>query len=98
MATKRQRHSREYKLEAVRLASSGDKSVAAVAKDLGIRPDSLYRWKRELEAEKSEAFRGNGVLRSADDELARLRRELKRVTDERDFLKKTAVWFAKESK
>ena len=41
MATKRQRHSREYKVEAVRLASTGDKSVAAVAKDLGIRPDSL---------------------------------------------------------
>ncbi len=37
-------------------------------------------------------------MRSEDDEIARLRRELKRVTDERDFLKKTAAYFAKESR
>jgi len=98
MAIKRQRHTREYKIEAVRLASTGDKPVSAVADELGIRADALYRWKRELQNEPSEAFRGNGTLRSTDEELARLRRELKRVTDERDFLKKTAAYFAKESK
>jgi transposase len=98
MATKRQRHTREYKLEAVRLASTGEKPVSAVADDLGIRPDTLYRWKRELQLEPAEAFRGNGVLRTPDEENARLRRELKRVTEERDFLKKTAAYFAKESK
>ena len=91
MATKRQRHTREYKIEAVRLASRGDKPVAVVADELGIRPDALYRWKRELQVEPAEAFRGNGVLRSIDEENARLRRELKRVTDERDFLKQTAA-------
>jgi transposase len=98
MATKRQRHTREYKIEAVRLASSSGKPVSAVADELGIRPDTLYRWKRELTLEPTDAFRGNGVLRETDSELARLRRELKRVTDERDFLKKTAAYFAKESK
>jgi len=98
MPAKRTRQTKEYKLEAVRLATTSGKSVAAVAKDLGIPAESLYRWKREFEAEQSDAFRGNGVLRSADDELARLRRELKRVTEERDFLKKTAAYFAKESK
>jgi transposase len=98
MATKRQRHTREYKIEAVRLASSSGKPVSTVAGELGIRPDTLYRWKRELQLEPADAFRGNGVLRETDGELARLRRELKRVTDERDFLKKTAAYFAKESK
>ena len=98
MATKRQRHTREYKIEAVRLALSSGKPVSAVADELGIRPDTLYRWKRELTLEPTDAFRGNGVLRETDSELARLRRELKRVTDERDFLKKTAAYFAKESK
>jgi transposase len=98
MPAKRTRQTKEYKLEAVRLVTTSGKSVAVVAKDLGIPPESLYRWKRELEVEKSDAFRGNGVLRSADDEIARLRRELKRVTEERDFLKKTAAYFAKESK
>ncbi len=98
MATKRQRHTREYKIEAVRLASTGEKPVSVVADELGIRADALYRWKRELQLEPAEAFRGNGVLRAPDEELARLRRELKRVTEERDFLKKTAAYFAKESK
>lgn len=98
MATKRQRHTREYKIEAVRLATMGDKPVSVVADELGIRADALYRWKRELQLEPAEAFRGNGVLRAPDEELARLRRELKRVTEERDFLKKTAAYFAKESK
>ncbi len=98
MATKRQRHTREYKIEAVRLASTGEKPVSVVAHELGIRADALYRWKRELQFEPADAFRGNGVLRETDGELVRLRRELKRVTDERDFLKKTAAYFAKESK
>jgi transposase len=98
MPAKRTRQTKEYKLEAVRLATTSGKSMAAVAQELGIRVESLYRWKRELEIEKADAFRGNGVLRSADDEVARLRRELKRVTEERDFLKKTAQFFAKESK
>ena len=69
-----------------------------MANELGIRADALYRWKRELQLAPADAFRGNGVLREADGELARLRRELKRVTDERDFLKKTAAYFARESK
>ena len=88
MAAKRSQHSREYKIEAVRLVTSSGKSVATIAGELGIRTDQLYRWKREFAQNAHEAFRGNGVLRSEDDEIARLRRELKRVTDERDFLKK----------
>jgi len=96
MTTKRQQHSRQYKIEAVRLVINSGKSVATIAGELGIRADQLYRWKREFSQSAGEAFRGNGVMRSEDDEIARLRRELKRVTDERDFLKKTAAYFAKE--
>lgn len=98
MAGKRQQHSHEYKVEAVRLASTTGKSVATVAKELGIRPDQLYRWKRALEGDPQRQFPANGVVRSRDDEVLRLRRELKRVTDERDFLKKTAAYFAKDLK
>jgi len=98
MTTKRQQHSREYKIEAVRLVINSGRSVATIAGELGIRADQLYRWRREFSQSADEAFRGNGVMRSEDDEIARLRRELKRVTDERDFLKKTAAYFAKESR
>jgi len=97
MATNRQRHTREYKVEAVRLVVNGGKPVSTVASELGIRADQLYRWKREFATDAEQSFRGNGVMRSEDDEIARLRRELKRVTEERDFLKKTAVYFAKEN-
>ncbi len=85
-------------MEAVRLVMSSGKPVTTIAEDLGIRADQLYRWKREFSQNADEAFRGNGVMRSEDDEIARLRRELKRVIDERDFLKKTAAYFAKESR
>jgi transposase len=55
----------------------------------------LTRWVREAEAEGGKAFPGGGTPR--DEELARLKRELARVTKERDFLKDAAAYFAKQS-
>jgi len=101
MSTKRQKrqtYTREYKIEAVRLSSEGTRSVAAVAADLGIRRDQLYQWRREFANAGIAAFPGNGRVNSADEELLRLRRDLKRVTEERDFLKKATAFFAKESR
>lgn len=104
MATKRskppgrQKFTREYKIEAVRLSSDGSKSVATVAKELGIRADELYRWRRQFEKGGTTAFPGNGTVSSHDEEVHRLRRDLKRVTEERDFLKKATAFFAKESR
>ncbi len=69
--------------------------VAQVARDLGIGPNILSRWCRELHAEGTQAFRGMGVAR--DEEVARLKRELARVRRERDFLKDAAGYFAKAS-
>jgi transposase len=94
----RQKFTREYKLEAVRLCSEGARSVAQVAEDLGIRADQLYKWRREFDSAGNAAFPGNGKISSQDEELHRLRRELRRVTEERDFLKKATVFFAKESR
>jgi transposase len=94
----RQKFTREYKIEAVRLCADGTKSVARVAQELGIRPDQLYRWRRKFEESGTTAFPGNGKISSHDEEVHRLRRELKRVTEERDFLKKATAFFAKESR
>jgi transposase len=98
MAQKRRQFTREYKLEAVRLVKKG-KSVANVAASLGVRPDMLRAWKRQVEgsdgAEK-EVFRGHGRVTNQEQELRRLRNELERVREERDFLKKAAAYFAKE--
>jgi len=94
----RQQFTREYKIEAVRLSADGTKSVAMVAKELGIRADQLYRWRRQFEREGATAFPGKGTIGSHDEEIHRLRREIKRVTEERDFLKKATAFFAKESR
>ena len=91
MPGKRQKYTREYKIEAVRLSMEPGKTAAQAAAELGIPAGQLYKWKREYEREGNTAFPGNGVVNSRDEELHRLRRELKRVTEERDFLKKTAA-------
>ncbi len=93
----RAKFTREYKVEAVRLSNEGTRSVAEVAAALGIRADQLYRWRRALEGNAS-AFPGNGNIQSRDQELHKLQRDLKRVTEERDFLKKATAFFARESR
>jgi len=95
MGTRRQ-FSAEFKREAVALAAQPDVSVAQVARELGIGANMLARWRRELQVEGPQAFRGQGVAR--DEEVARLKRELARVRRERDFLQDAAAYFAKTSK
>ena len=97
MSQKRRQFTREFKLEAVRLVDSG-RSVSKVAAELGIRPDMLRSWKRQVAGSDSltEVFRGHGRVTSQEQELRRLRQELARVSEERDFLKKAAAYFAKE--
>jgi transposase len=92
MERKRRKFTREFKVEAVRLVVEGGMSVARVARDLGIRSNLLGRWKRGFEGEL-------GGVRSGEQEgeVERLRRENKRLQMERDFLKKAAAYFAKES-
>ncbi len=97
----RREFSKEFKLEAVRLAASGERSLAQVARDLGVHPNLLSSWKREALASSSLAdgiFPGNGKLTSQDEEIRRLRRELAIAREERDFLKKATAFFAKGSR
>jgi transposase len=97
-AAKRQQYPPEFKLEAVRLSNEGTRTVAAVAADLGIAANQLHRWRRQHTQNGVHAFPGNGNFSSRDEELHHLRRELKRVTEEREFLKKTSAFFAKLSR
>ena len=95
MSEKRRQFTREFKLEAVRLVKQGQ-SVSSVAAALGIRPAMVRNWKRAVDSGEPESFRGHGRVTSQEAELRRLRRELARVTEERDFLKKAAAYFAQE--
>ena len=89
MGKKRRRFDQAFKESAVRMALKGGHGFAQVAEDLGVRPDMIRRWAKQFESEGAKAFPGEGKAR--DEEMARLRRELRRVTEERDIMKKAVA-------
>jgi transposase len=88
----------EFKQEAVRLVTEQGYKVTEAARNLGINPSVLTRWKSQLASEGTNAFPGKGRLTSEKEELQRLRKENQRLKMERDILKKAAAFFANESK
>jgi len=87
---------REFKLEAVKLVLERGISAAQAGRDLGIHQNVVSRWVREARADKKQAFPGRGQMKPDDAEVARLKRELARTKAERDILKKTIGYLAKE--
>ena len=81
--SKRKRYSPEYKQELVELVRRSQSSGRQIALEVGINPNMLTRWVREANAGGGKAFPGGGMPR--DEEMARLKRELSKVTRERDF-------------
>ncbi len=92
-----QQFTTEFKVEAVRLWKSSGRPAAAIARELGLRRNHLYKWQLELETHGEAAFPGKGGRVHSTDELTRLRRENARLREERDIFKKAAMYFAKES-
>jgi len=100
MAEPRRKYDREFKVEAVKLASRGDKALAQVARDLGVNSNVLTRWKRQLTSAQAGgdpnfAFPGKGRLNPFEEELRSLRKQLRDVTEQRDILKKALAIFSK---
>ena len=91
MPEKRRNYGDEFKRDAIRLVTENGYGVNETARNLGINANMLGRWKREAQTQKSAAFPGNGRVSEEQDELRRLRDELKRVRMERDILKKTVI-------
>jgi len=91
----RRKFTAEYKREAVAMLETPGVTVSQIAADLGIGANILGRWQRELRQAPKQAFVGHG--RSRDEEVSQLRRELARVTKERDFLREAAAFFARAS-
>ncbi len=89
---------KEFKLEAVRLVLDKDMSAAQVARDLGINPELIYRWKREFQNDPAFSFSGHGKVSGEEAELRQLRRRIKELEEERDILKKTLGYFVKDDK
>lgn len=94
MSTSRKKFTKEFKLEAVKMASQGGMSKAEVGRRLGVSQNLIGYWAKTLLADGEVAFPGKGKLKPADDELRRLRQQVKDLEQERDFLKKSAAYFA----
>ena len=97
MAKTRRTFTREFKAEAVRRIAEQGKSLAEVARELDLGESMLRAWKQALAAGGGQAFPGKGNPPAQEEELRRLRAEVKRLTMERDILKKATAFFARES-
>lgn len=92
----RRRFTPEFKRQAVQLLNAGQRPAAEIARELGIPRNRLYKWQKDVAAHGG-AFPGSGRQPTPTAELVSLRRELARVTEERDILKTAAAYFARES-
>jgi transposase len=88
------KHSREFKLEVVRLALLGEKTKAQIARELGIRVNQIRQWRLDFEAEE----RTGSPLPTpcATDDVAALQRENNRLRQEVELLKKATIYFVRQ--
>ena len=85
----------EYKAEVVELCRTSGKTVAAVARDLGLTATVVRRWVTQAEI---DGGRRDGLSTSDREEIARLRKEVRVLREERDILKRATVFFAAETR
>ena len=94
----RKRYSKEFKLDAINLVLEQNYTRSAAAKSLGLNPNVIGRWIKEHQEDDGHAFRGNGKLTPEQEEIRKLKNQVKRLEMEKDILKKATVFFAKETK
>lgn len=92
----RRKFNKEYKVEAVRLAEQ--RGARAASESLGIDISLLYQWKKKLESDGAEAFRGSGNRTALEEENRQLRLEIRRLRQEAEILKKASAYFARNQK
>ena len=91
--TNKQPYPEEFKIEAVKQITERGHRVADVSARIGVSQHSLYKWIKSYALPAAE----RQAQASQTEELRRLKAELRRVTEERDILKKAAAYFAKQS-
>lgn len=95
MPKRRKGYTREFKLDALRLIDQG-RSVAEVARNLGVHVNTLHGWRQQFSSDPDSVFPGHGKQLGKDDEIRELKKQLRRVEQERDILKKAVAYFADE--
>ena len=98
MATRR-KYSKEFKLDAISLVQEQGYKPTEAADSLGVKAELIRRWIREQKAaDDGQAFRGNGKLTSDQEEIRKLKAQVKRLEMEKEILKKATAFFAAETK
>ena len=95
---RRSEFSRDEKIAAVKLVTEGGRSLLSVANEYGIHENTLGKWKRQYAINPEGTFNGEAVLDEAsaqERELQQLRRRVRELENENDFLKKVSAYFAK---
>ena len=92
----RRQFSEEFKAGAVRLVLDECRTVGAVARELDLTASALSLWVRQAQADRTKGK--SGLMKEEREELARLRKEVRILAEERDILKKAAAFFAKQSR
>jgi transposase len=87
-----------YKLEVCKSIASGHATVAEMSLETGISENTLYTWMRRYRANNEKPFVGSGRVLPENEEMVRLRRELKDLREENEILKKAAAYFAKNQR
>lgn len=95
----RRKYSAQYKEKAISLSEEKN-NVAAAARELGIRPSMIHRWKKEKERYAHNSFPGYGKPKMTDQEreITRLKKELKDAQLETEILKKAISIFSKSDR
>lgn len=87
-------YTKEFKVEAVRLLQSSQKSQAQIARELGVADSTLSQWRKDLGEHSNDAFPGSGHQTPLEEENRQLKREVERLQQERDILKKAISIFS----
>lgn len=85
----------EFRAEAIRLMRSSGKPIAQIARELDITSETLRIWRKQ--ADIDDGLRHDGLTTEETDEVRQLRREVKRLREEREILLKAAAFFAQET-
>ena len=87
-----------YKIEICKQVESGSASVSEISRETGISENTLYIWMKRYRENRVKPFVGSGRILPENEELVKLRREVKDLREENDILKKAAAYFAKHQK
>lgn len=93
MARKRT-YNRAFKIQALELVKTSQKSISEIERDLGITPGLLHKWKARMKVDGAQAFPGKGRQKEDEELIRRLKREVEVLRQEREVLKKALAIFS----